>query len=48
MTSDMEVRSKQRCVVELTLWQSSLLAVHLWKPKSGSENSEVVSGAFQQ
>jgi len=31
-----------------THWHSSTLAEHLWRPESGCEHSEVLSGAFQQ
>jgi len=54
MESDMEVRMKQRCVVEFFYaeknnvhWHSLTLAGRFWRPNSESDNSEVVVGAFQ-
>lgn len=36
------------CRKKCTQWHSSLLTECVWEPKSGSEHSEVVGGAFQQ
>jgi hypothetical protein len=51
----MEVRTKQRCVIEFlhaerncSRWHSSTLAERLPRPNSVCENSEAVVGAFQQ
>ena len=51
--SDMEVHLKHRCITkflhaEKKKWHSSIVAEHLWRPKSGHEHSEVVGGVFQQ
>jgi len=55
IASDMEASMKQRCFSEFfsakkngTHWHSLTLAEHLWRPNSGREHSEAVSGAFQQ
>ena len=54
VVSDMEAHLNQRCIVEFfqlingTHWHSSTPVQHCWKPKSGCEHREVVSGAFQQ
>ena len=54
MVSDMEVRMKQRCVIEFLRRKNGthshllMLAECLWKPNSGCEHSEAVGDVFQQ
>ena len=54
MVSDMEACVKQRCIIEFlhvekdfSHWCLLMLAVCLWKPNSGCEHSDEVSGIFQ-
>jgi len=55
MVPDMEMHMKQKHVIEFlhekengTHSYSSTLAEHLWRPNSGCEHREVVTGTFQQ
>ena len=51
MASDKEVQMKQRCVTEFLEGKTAPIDIHLvgclWRPNSGDEHSEVVSGMFQ-